>query len=207
LWRRLSGEDGPGRTALPAGELFHPAALAAIAALALNDHVLKGRGPAWLTGKLSDLAGVLFFPLLLTALLDTLAWLLARRRVDFTLRRWKIRAACAATAAGFAAPKLWPAVGHAYARLFAVFHVHVAFAPDRTDLVALLMLVPAWLIGRAELRRVPLGRLELMQRRGRTDLDDTGAPAELAEVVAAWLREPDDEARADAVTRGLAKLR
>jgi hypothetical protein len=194
VWRWLSGEDGPGKRALPAGELFHPAALLAIALLGVNDHLLKGRGPAWLTGKLSDVAGVFFFPLLLTAGLDTIAWVIARRRADFTLRGWKIAAACVATAIGFAAPKLSPAVGDAYARLFALVGLHVRFVADRTDLVALVMIVPAWLVGRAEIRRVPLGRVELIEQRGVVDLDDArrlGAPVgSLTAALTDWLGDP-----------------
>lgn len=43
--------------------------------LAVNDHLLKGRGllPGWLTGKLSDVAGLFFFPILLFAL-SGLVW-------------------------------------------------------------------------------------------------------------------------------------
>ena len=41
---------------------MHPVALAAIAVLVVNDHVLKSAYPGWLTGKLSDIAGLVFFP-------------------------------------------------------------------------------------------------------------------------------------------------
>ena len=50
--------------------LRHPAWWGALALLALNDHVLKGAGllPGALTGKLSDLAGLIVAPVLLAAL-------------------------------------------------------------------------------------------------------------------------------------------
>ena len=48
--------------------LLHPVVLGAVALLLLNDHVLKARWPSWWTGKLSDVAGLAFFPLLLQAL-------------------------------------------------------------------------------------------------------------------------------------------
>lgn len=38
--------------------------------LALNDHFLKYGYPGWLTGKLSDFAGLLIFPLFLAYLLS-----------------------------------------------------------------------------------------------------------------------------------------
>lgn len=49
-----------------------PLPLAAVALLAINDHWLKGGGiaPGWLTGKLSDFAGLFFFPLFLAAILS-----------------------------------------------------------------------------------------------------------------------------------------
>src|SRR3954465_9682891 len=70
----------------------------ALAVLALNDHILKGAGvlPAWLTGKLSDFAGMIVAPVLLAMMVR------ARRPV--------VRGACfALVAALFAATKLWPA--------------------------------------------------------------------------------------------------
>ena len=149
------------------GELLHPAPLAAVAILVVNDHFLKGSGllPAWLTGKLSDFAGLFFFPLLLTALWRTARWLggcraqrdgthlvprarareapgagLARRR-DLGLTRRALAIAVGATGIAFAALKLSPALA---ARAGAI--------ADPTDLAALVMLLPAWWIGRREIR-------------------------------------------------------
>lgn len=53
------------RRAVPADALLHPVALAAIGVLLLNDHVLKAAAPGPVTGKLSDFAGLVFFPLVL----------------------------------------------------------------------------------------------------------------------------------------------
>ncbi|MBX3130149.1 MAG: hypothetical protein KF718_25755 [Polyangiaceae bacterium] len=124
------------RRAVP-GELSHPLALAAIALLALNDHVLKGAGllPAWLTGKLSDVAGLYLFPLLLFALGSAIASVLG-----VGSRRWRVqlaRLAPAATGLGFVGVKLDPA-----------FNAWVSswWGPmvlDPTDLLALVALVPA----------------------------------------------------------------
>lgn len=44
--------------------LLHPLALTALALWALNDHVLKHELPGVITGKLSDVASLAFFPLL-----------------------------------------------------------------------------------------------------------------------------------------------
>ena len=52
---------------IPGGGLLHPVPIVAIALLVLNDHWLKGMFPGWWTGKLSDFAGMIFFPLMLQA--------------------------------------------------------------------------------------------------------------------------------------------
>ena len=183
LWRRLAGQDGPGRTSPPLGEFFHPLPLAALVVLGLNDHLFKGAGwlPGWLTGKLSDFAGLLFFPLLLTAGGDTLWWLL--RRGDWSLRRWKLALAIAVTAAGFAALKLSPAAAAAMDGVLGGMTV-----ADPTDLLALASLGVAWWVGRAEIARVPLGRLELITRRGPRTAE--AVAADLADVAALAGREP-----------------
>jgi di/tricarboxylate transporter len=46
----------------------HPVPLSAVALMVVNDHDLKYRFPSWWTGKLSDFAGLFFFPLFLVAL-------------------------------------------------------------------------------------------------------------------------------------------
>lgn len=53
---------------VPGDAMLHPVALAAIGLLVANDHVLKALAPGLLTGKLSDVAGLAFFPLLLVGL-------------------------------------------------------------------------------------------------------------------------------------------
>jgi hypothetical protein len=56
----------PGRLG-PVGGLLHPVPILGILLLLLNDHVLKEAFPGLVTGKLSDFAGLAFFPLLLQA--------------------------------------------------------------------------------------------------------------------------------------------
>jgi hypothetical protein len=63
--------EGKGLAALrgaePGDGLLHPAILVSLGLLLLNDHVLKTAMPGALTGKLSDVAGLAFFPMLLIA--------------------------------------------------------------------------------------------------------------------------------------------
>lgn len=141
--------------------LVHPAAILAIAVLVLNDHVLKARFGGWWTGKLSDLAGLAVFPLLIVAAAERLGGLRVGRRA--------VVAAAAATALGFAAIKLSPAAGEIYRVGLAVlqwpFRAAAAFThgdalpalgrvhltPDPTDLFAVpFVLVSVWLIWRSE---------------------------------------------------------
>lgn len=84
--------------------------IAAVAVLLLNDHVLKWQlDNAW-TGKLSDIAGLVFFPLLVLALLEWLGTGPLRRRAHVAL-------ACGVTGLVFAAIKLLPAANLAYAEI------------------------------------------------------------------------------------------
>jgi len=59
--------------------LGHPLSLASVAFLVANDHLLKRAYPSVLTGKLSDFAGLFFFPFLLTALFGLAGLALVRR--------------------------------------------------------------------------------------------------------------------------------
>lgn len=49
--------------------LAHPLSLLMIAVLIINDHILKHTMPSWWTGKLSDVAGLAFAPLLVAVFL------------------------------------------------------------------------------------------------------------------------------------------
>src|SRR5690349_14518972 len=91
--RILAGDDGPARAGLPINELLAPLPLVALALLGINDWVLKpSSAPEWLTGKLSDFAGLFVFPLVATAAFDLVLLVLFRlgAPVDYTLRRWKL---------------------------------------------------------------------------------------------------------------------
>lgn len=126
-----------------------PLPLAAVALLALNDHLLKGSGfaPGWLTGKLSDFAGLFFFPLFLA----TLAGLVFRgarasRLVVFS---------AAATALLFALIKSVPEASAAYELAAGSLRGvgRVRNACDPTDLMALPMCLFAVLYFRRVWRR------------------------------------------------------
>lgn len=154
----------------PAGGLLHPLALIALLVMMTNDHVFKDAWPGVLTGKISDLAGLVFFPLFLQALWETS---LAEMGRDWQPRRAILLRAVLATAIGFVLVKTVPACHDAYryglgflqwpARILVAEWRGVGpaeFAPvrsvlDPTDLVALpgllLALRAGWYRGDPEL--------------------------------------------------------
>jgi hypothetical protein len=149
--------------------LLHPVALAAIALLVLNDHVLKEEWGHPATGTVSDFAGLAFFPLVLVSLVELAASLGGKyagpsRRV--------LTAAVLATGVVFAAAEVVPAGTEFYrvglgasqdpaGALQAVIEGRtdemrrVATTPDATDLFALPALGIAYLIGRPDSRNRP----------------------------------------------------
>ncbi len=176
LW--LGGIEQVGTRALPVEEFAHPWPLLAMALLGVNDHVLKGSSwvPGWLTGKLSDFAGLFFFPLFVTAALDTVLYVGGRlaggRGPDWSLRRFKLLFALGFTALLFVPLKLSDAWGTLYIRAMHALDVldlfgNFAVTRDPTDLVALVMFPLVYLHGRRFVRRVPVGRLGWLAARAR----------------------------------------
>jgi hypothetical protein len=117
----------------PGRALLTPTWLAALAVLGVNDHLLKGAGllPGALTGKLSDLAGMLVAPALLAALLGL------RSRRGLLLAHLAI-------AAVFAAIKLSPAAADAWSWVMGLVGVPWVITVDPTDLLALPALALGW---------------------------------------------------------------
>jgi hypothetical protein len=192
LRRALRGVDRAESPALPVGEALHPLALAAVVVLVVNDWVLKPRWHGWLTGKLSDVAGLAFAPVLLSAVIGLILHVVGAK--DPSLSRRRLVACCAATAAGFAVVKLCAPVRE---QLAALIGHHAEFYPDPSDLLALPAVLVSYWIGRDELRRVPLGRPAAIHRLGvpaAPTLADTSAPPDLAPAIDAW-----DVARIDAI--------
>ncbi|PTL77153.1 hypothetical protein DAT35_45900 [Vitiosangium sp. GDMCC 1.1324] len=153
---------------LPGDGLLHPLVLAAVLLLLVNDHVLKQRWPSWWTGKLSDVAGLAFFPLLLQAAWESVS---ARRGRPFTPSGPVLLTCVVLTGAVFSAIQLWDtaALGWQWglgslqwpvrvlgalwngARIPQV--APVAHTADASDLLALPALgLPVWL-GRARCHR------------------------------------------------------
>lgn len=135
----------PRRPAQPGDMMIHPFVVAAILLLLTNDHLLKQRFPGPVTGILSDIAGLVFFPLALVAAVE----LTTRRVVGARTIAWFV----AMTGLVFAGTELLPSVSIAlevawgWSRTVIGGGRPVAFTADPTDLLALPALVVAWVIG------------------------------------------------------------
>jgi hypothetical protein len=158
LRRALRGVES-GRPALPVGEAMHPVTLLAVALLVVNDWVLKRH---WRTGflhdiagKLSDIAGLAFAPVVLTAAIGLVLALAARlgARVDPYLTHRRLVLSIIATGAGFAAVKLSPEAAAFTVRALSYIRPASIYL-DRTDLFCLPALAIAYWIGHDELRRL-----------------------------------------------------
>jgi hypothetical protein len=152
---RQSLRGGDGDRVLPIGEALHPVTLGALAVLVVNDWVLKPRWPSAITGKLSDVSGLVAAPLVLTALVGLV--LLAARKlgahIEPHLTQRRLVLAIAATGGVFAAIKLSARAAGWFADAISVVRP-ASVALDRTDLWCLPALAIAYWIGRDELRRL-----------------------------------------------------
>lgn len=131
----------------------------ALVVLIVNDRVLKRRWPGAATGKLSDVAGLYLFPLVLVGVVETAAGVVGRSRAA---RRRSVAVAATATAATFAVIKLSPVAGEAFQATFGWLRwplsalesglrgdgfeasTRVSLVRDATDLFALPMAALAW---------------------------------------------------------------
>lgn len=142
------------------GLLAHPACLAALALLLINDHLLRRWWPSWWTGKIGDLAWLLIAPFALAAVL---AWLLPLR--EPARERWVFPLAFGLTGVGFAALKMSPVLMDVAIRNgSAALRTPLTILPDPADLLALPVLALAFLLWRkapARPRRTAAGLIAL----------------------------------------------
>ncbi len=137
--------------------LTHPASLLAIALMLFNDFVLKAAAPGWLTGKLSDFAGLVILPILAAGMLALLPW----------HERWQTRAPILGgvllVGAWFALVKSVPALNQAFVQVAARAGAPVRLVLDSGDLLALSMLPLSYMIWlRAKPRVLHLRRAWVM---------------------------------------------
>jgi hypothetical protein len=152
---------GGARPTLPVGESLHPVAIAAAVVLLVTDWVLtRSSAPGWLTGKLSDLAGLVFAPVALTAVVGLALWLAARAgaRLDPWLTRRRLALSIALTGAVFTVVKLSPDAAARVAAWWSRVAPGARVVADPLDLVTLPALAVAWWIGTRELAWIQRAR-------------------------------------------------
>lgn len=88
---------------------MHPVPVLAIVVLLLNDHWWKFAFTGWWTGKISDFAGMVFFPLLLQAFVE-----LVDRREPFRPRRSQLIGCALATGLVFGSTNVSAFAADAY---------------------------------------------------------------------------------------------
>lgn len=143
--------------------LLHPVHLIAVTVLGVNDHWLKEAWPGSISGKLSDVAGLIVLPIVVVAAGE----LLLRRPLDGRVM-CSVALACAA---GFAIVKTWRPATEMFAAGLGwlqwlctgadgMAHT-VAVTLDVTDLIALpAAAIPAMLLDRGDPVLSAVGRVK-----------------------------------------------
>ena len=147
--------------------LLLPASYCGLALLIVNDHYLKHHLHNAVSGKLSDIAGLVFFPLLVATIAETAKYTLRIRPWCMSVREFDV--IVIAVGILFLLMKTWQPVGGLYAWLDAAMQWPVLalkagltggnpwiwpkteIAMDLSDLIALPALVIPWWSGRRKL--------------------------------------------------------
>ena len=127
------------------GWLAHPATIASVIVLVVNDHLLKPTYGTWWTGKLSDVAGLVFAPALLAVAVSLCAPRVRMRAL--------IPAAIATVGLGFAVVKTTAAGAAAASAAWTAIAGPSVVLRDPTDLLAIPALAVAWVIARRTVER------------------------------------------------------
>ena len=122
--------------------LSHPVSVGAILVLLINDHLLRHLWPSWWTGKIGDIAWLIFAPLVVALVVSLV--LPHRKQAVIAL-------AVASVAIVFAVGKTIPAVAEVITQsLTFVFHQPFQLIADSTDLIALPAELAAWFVWKTE---------------------------------------------------------
>ncbi len=141
---------------MPGDLLLRPVPLIALGLLVLNDQVLKRTFANDVTGKLSDIAGLVFVPLLIVAIVE-----LARAafRVEWRATTRTLAVSVVSLGIIFTAAKVSPTTAHLFGDVLGAVRYpvrgdfdRVVIAHDLSDLVTLPALAIAWLDGSRAIR-------------------------------------------------------
>jgi hypothetical protein len=157
---KSTGEPGTQRTnadvrrrRTPGDLVVRPLAVVALTTLIVNDHVIRPRLPGLLSGKLSDIAGLVLLPILIVSVYEVTR---AAVRRPWQMGARGVVAIAVAVVIGFAATKLSTAVAASYGDMLGwlrwplIGHwSQVAISQDPTDVICTPAAIVAWI----ELRR------------------------------------------------------
>jgi hypothetical protein len=140
------------RRRAPGDLLVRPVAVVALMTLIVNDHIIKHHSPGLLSGKLSDIAGLVFLPLLIISVYEVAG---AAVRRPWRLGERGVVAVAVFVAIGFAAAKLSTAVAATYGDMLGwlrwplIGHWSpVAIFRDPTDVLCTPAAIVAWIESR-----------------------------------------------------------
>jgi hypothetical protein len=130
--------------------LGHPLSLLSIVVLLLNDHIFKIISPSWLTGKLSDFSGLFFFPFIVAAALSILL-----SKCNLTLRTIG-QLAFGFVTIWFTLLKISLDINFLTSQLSSfVIGFPTQFILDWTDIIGLIVMVPAWNLWKQSTNKPP----------------------------------------------------
>lgn len=137
--------------------LAHPSVILSIFLLLLNDHLLKDLFPGVITGKLSDVVGLLFFPFTISLVVSiVVVWKGENQRLLGAL-------SIGFTALVFSAIKTIPWANTAFEGLVtAVTGIPSQILLDPTDLIALPILAYSWMLWNKKRKSISNRRAWLM---------------------------------------------
>lgn len=155
------------RRTVPGDLMLHPVVVASVVLLLANDHVFKLRWPSVVTGKLSDVAGLAFFPVLLFSFAEMWSAVLRRRAPSPSILVGCIFVTGIVFASAEVAPSfervleaMWGALASPREAISGSSSP-VTMVADPSDLVALPALWVAWRV--AARRRLPSESAEGLQ--------------------------------------------
>ncbi len=103
---------------LPGDLLIHPVALVAMGVVIINDRWIKIHHPGLVSGKLSDFAGLIYFPLFVATLVEVCRWAFRSKRWTVTPRF--VGGVATVTGVVFTLAKVTSWGGDAYRTVFGV---------------------------------------------------------------------------------------
>ena len=166
--RESDAVEIPGRQRWPGDLLLQPVSIAALILVIINDRWLKVDHPGLVSGKISDFAGLIYFPLLLVSLLEAARFVVRRRTWELTPRAVLIASSIVGIA--FVLIKTWAPASEIYREVMGYFFwpgfafidfvkgnqingVREAFlAQDPWDLLGLIVLPIPVLVARKVMR-------------------------------------------------------